>query len=359
MESYKYGKWHESVRVFLYQFFLRVYPNDSFRKEKIIIPLLTEECMYTWGKVFTTEDFDENYNYLEYLSYKDKLLKLVFLEYLLKKYPNLSQSEYSNLDTSYISTDTEAVISAKLDFKKYIRIDGDWEIPDEILSNILKAFLEAVRYLSDKYLLKGIGMTVYYDIVEYIFENIIQVDLEKAEGPSKTQVKQIFKRFNLQEPEELTSENKDKTWTTIIKLTSQQANFLLKNNIELKTKVLSKVTMIDRKASIKESYEVALKNLKDIGVSTKWSKDIKDKIYFSRVNRKLFEEALKKASEEGFYKFRVETPSKHSKVNIGNMILKGVREDGSMKTLLQLSFNKNRDNFEEVKEKLLYNYLLE
>lgn len=357
---YTYNEWYEELRYMIYDLLKKVYPDaDESKERRVIFPLLTKDAMYTWGLAFTSLSYDANDNYEQLELLGDRALKLAFTDYIVSIYPKITEAQYSSLESAYMSVEFQGVISNKLGFKDYIRVKNV-EVSNKILTDVFEGFFGALRKLGDTYVGRGSGLLMCEDVVKYIFTNIEQIDMSKALGPTKTLVQQLFSRFKLGIPEERSYQNPNKgnAYLTTIKLTNDQFNFLIKHGIKITDPIIAKNVIGSTKTgSSNNAYARAYETLSNLGVTKEWSDTIKDEMDFANIDKELYSKALNKANKEGYKSFKVKTPGKLAQKNIVNMILQGVRSDGSTRNLKSITFDRNEVTYDKIKEDLLYNYL--
>lgn len=359
---YIFDNWYQELRSMLFDLLGKVYPDISEEKEKtMIIPLLNKEAMYTWGLAFTSLSYDANANYEQLELLGDRALKLAFADYIISIIPDVTEAQYSSLDSAYMSKEFQGVISLKLGFKDYIRVKNV-EISNKILTDVFEGFFGALRKLADIYIGRGSGLLYCEDVVKYIFTEIEKINMTKSLGPVKTMVQQIFSRFKLGIPEEKFFQNltKGNAYLTTIKLTDEQFNFLKKHNVKIYDPILAKNVIGSTKtSSSNNAYERAYKTLDSMGVTSEWADELKDVMDFATVDKFLYARAIKKANNEGYRSFKIKTPNKLAQKNIVNMILQGVKSDGKTYNLKSITFDRNEVSYDQVKEDLLESYLTE
>ncbi len=355
-QSYEYGEWHKSLRSFLYKFLKKVYQDD--KKAKAIIPLLSSECMFTWGKAFTSDSYDENYNYevLEY--YGDRTLKVSFLSYLHEKYPDFTQKQFTSLDIIYMSVEFQWDISQKLGFNSYIRVSENVQVSRKISTDVFEGFFGAAKYIGDNYIVQGFGLIFCTDIIQYIFENIFKIDPERSLGPAKTQVLQIFEKFrDLDENLIEKSEKQNNGFVTSIYLTEEQLKILQYYNVNIRNRTLAnKIHGSTKNSSSSSAFNTALSTLKNYGVTTDWIESIDEMNSFKDVDYKLYQEAINKSKD--YIRLRFDLSLKNANPNISILTLEGVVNTyGKRIKLVRRKFNKSEENILRIKNELLEEYL--
>lgn len=161
---------------------------------------LDGRAMVIWGRAFTHETVSpsDNYEDLEFLG--DAMLKAVFPKYLMKRFPYLHKGEYTELNVAYMSKIMQAQLSRKLGFSEYIRVTGIDRAILNLETDVFEAFFGALDTISD-FILPGLGFANCYNMIVHIFADV-EIDETKGRGSAKTQVIQMFVRFDLPKPDE-------------------------------------------------------------------------------------------------------------------------------------------------------------
>ena len=196
-----------------------------------------ESAMKIWILAFTNETYSpsENNEDLEYLGDID--LKSVFPKWLMKKFPLLHKNDYTELNTRYMSKIEQGKLGyemgfSKLDGKKphLIRTKGVDIITINLVADVFEAFFGALDTISDN-LKDGLGYINCYNMIEYLFKDKIISD---AGSHAKTQIQQLFTRFELPKPLEKSDEGKE----IQIKFSPKMMLYLKQNKIKT-TELLS------------------------------------------------------------------------------------------------------------------------
>lgn len=163
---------------------------------------LDGRAMVIWARAFTHETVSpsDNYEDLEFLG--DAMLKAVFPKYLMKRFPYLHKGEYTELNVAYMSKIMQAQLSRKLGFSEYIRVTGIDRAILNLETDVFESFFGALDTISDL-ILPGLGFANCYNMIVHIFEDV-EIDETKGRGSVKTQVLQMFVRFDLPKPLEQT-----------------------------------------------------------------------------------------------------------------------------------------------------------
>lgn len=112
--------------------------------------MTTAENMRIWINAFThkTEDFDRNYESLEYLG--DEAMGMAFKSYVYQTYGIKSSDRLSNLKNYYLSENYQPYMAEKMNIKKWILIDQKVPLTDKILEDVVESFFGAVYVIGRK-----------------------------------------------------------------------------------------------------------------------------------------------------------------------------------------------------------------
>jgi dsRNA-specific ribonuclease len=246
-------KWRQRLQVFLDQLLKPVIPDENKRRK-----YLDSEPMKIWEQAFTHETYSPSFNYEELEFFGDAILKAVFPKYLLDNYPELTKNFYTELNREYMSKMFQAKFSKDMGLPQFIRVLGIEKANLNIVADVFEAFIGALVKIADQYIYQGIGFVVCYNMIEHLFKSV-NIDIEKGVGAVKTQVNQIFSRFDLSDP---SVEVDDPTATkTIVTVTLDKTALCSLGNIDDILAEVSETTDAKKKA-----YSDAIKTLSDYGV---------------------------------------------------------------------------------------------
>lgn len=183
-------KWLQDLQRFLNVTLEPIFPKDETRY-KYIGPTQ----MAIWGKAFTHETVSPSNNYedLEYLG--DMVLKYVFPKYMMKRLPHFHKSQYTELNVAYMSKMYQGQLAKEMGLSDYVRVQGLDRVILNIEADVFESFFGALDQVSDT-VIPGIGANNCYKMIHHLFENR-EIDETKGAGSPKTQVIQIFSRFEL------------------------------------------------------------------------------------------------------------------------------------------------------------------
>lgn len=359
---------------------------------------LVSEAMKVWATAFTHETFSsvDNYEDLEYLG--DAILKSVFPDYLMRRMPsNFHKGEFTELNVAYMSKLTNAALSRKMKLPEYIRVLGIDRANLSLEGDVFESFFGALFTISDM-IVRGLGYSVCYKMVVHLF-NDIDIDESKAQGSAKTQVIQMFVRFDLPQPQEQASTrqitvtytegqttlrsgiigystaSKKKTAENeaygealkkmqqhgMVTITETQAKgrktvdfsiilrpkhieFLRSYNIDIRNPVIGQATAKTKKEAEAEAYNQALITLSSYGITTEWAEEAKTARDFSDpVIGNYAKPAADRLVSEGFIKMYFFIPRKTVTPDGAVVQLVGIRANGK-REVLSYTYTTDREN---------------
>jgi dsRNA-specific ribonuclease len=197
----EYTQWLHALQSFLNGLLQPIIPTneDRFR-------LLDESGMAIWAKAFTHETYSptDNYEELEFLG--DALLETVFSKYLMKRFPHLHKKEYTELKVAYMSKMRQAEMSRQMGLGTYVRVAGLDRASLNIDADAFESFFGALDTISDM-VKPGWGYINCYNAILHLYNNV-SISEDLGEGSTKTQVIQMFVRFELPAPVESSYDGK-------------------------------------------------------------------------------------------------------------------------------------------------------
>lgn len=218
----------------------------------------TEDAMKIWIICFTNETYSpsENNEELEYLG--DAVVEFVFPKYLMKRYPNLLKNEITELKTRYMSKIEQGKLGYEMGFSKkdgskphFIRTKGVDTITVNLVADTFESFFGALDTISDN-IRNGLGYANCYNMIIHLFKN---KEINDAGSHAKTQIEQLFTRFELPKPLAKSDEGNE----TQIKFTPKMMAILSQNKI----KTHEAITQANNK---NEAYKQAFDELKKLGL---------------------------------------------------------------------------------------------
>jgi dsRNA-specific ribonuclease len=294
--------------------------------------LVSDDAMKVWAVAFTHRSVNpnrgENYEILEKIG--DKVIGLMFILYLLTKFPDFEPKELSELSNYYLSKEQLANISYDLKFTIHARtgIRGI-NLGEDIFESVFGALIKLGQ---TRIIQKGLEFSLCENFLYWIF-NRIEIDIEKTRGKPKTQVTQIFQKANWGEVE---TEWIEEEGTFIIyypKAAIEEIKEKLGHVIP-KSRILAKVTgKLTKKAAEEEAYKIALDELTKLNITMENVKTIfGDDLFENKEIKPHLQKFKSKLKEKGISStsFRTFIRGKEIKVQ-----LLGTKEDKSIEILAE------------------------
>ena len=195
METNTQLQWLQRLQSFLDRL---LEPIIKDRKERNLY--LNARAMAIWAEAFTHETVSPSNNYEDWEFIGDAILKAVFPKYLRKRFPYLHKGEFTELNVAYMSKIMQAQLSRRLGFSEYIRVTGIDRAILNLETDVFESFFGALDTIADM-ISDGLGFSVCYNMIVHIFKDV-EIDETKGRGSAKTQVLQMFVRFDLPKPDE-------------------------------------------------------------------------------------------------------------------------------------------------------------
>jgi dsRNA-specific ribonuclease len=198
--------WVSRLKKLISKILLNILPTEDLEY------YFDDDAMKIWILAFTNETYSpsENNEDLEYLG--DAILKSVFPKWLMKKFPKLHKNDYTELNTRYMSKMEQGELGYELGFGKkgdknyhMIRTKGVGLITINLVADAFEAFFGALDTISDN-IREGLGYINCYNMINYLFKNKKITD---SGSHAKTQIQQLFTRFELPKPVEISDEGKE------------------------------------------------------------------------------------------------------------------------------------------------------
>lgn len=251
----------ELLRINNLKRFLENYLRTIIRQEDI--PLYVDEnAMNVWVTAFTHETYDPSNNYenLEYLG--DRVLKSVFPKYLMKRFPQLHKNDYTELDNIYMSKIKQSELATKMGLGEHLRYKGITGVILNLKTDVFESFFGALDTVSDA-IAVGLGAVNSYNMIAHLFADL-HIKVNARNGPAKTQVDQIFSRFDLPKPRTHTDTGKE----FIISISPVLVTCLEKQGVNVQDVIIGQQTGSGKNNSKAELHEQAINAMKRYGLIT-------------------------------------------------------------------------------------------
>jgi len=343
-------------------------PKDNFIMKELseskFNMFFEKEQMKIWRLAFTHKSLSltDNFENLEYLG--DRILKSVFIKWLLHKNPIFTSGELNSLDEKYMSKIKQRELVIKIGLKQFVRSIIPNIYSENFLEDIFESFTGAFFENTQSILGTDAGNVIIYYFIDYIMDGI---NILKSSNTlnSKSQVIQLFSK--------LTNEKSDKN--LLIFKTTEKLDTGIGNKVTVKinlNKFQREITENYLRYKLKsptigigigktlveaemKAYDNALKYLNSLGINEMWSKKQKEIIVFSDPKLKVYyPKLLEKMKKEDIYVITFGVP------NVGeesNMYLEGIKLDGTKIILSTVKITKKENSYEETKIKLIKLFL--
>jgi dsRNA-specific ribonuclease len=344
-------QWLQSLQSFLNTLLMPILPKDEVRYK-----YLGPAQMSIWETAFTHETVSPSNNYedLEYLG--DMVLKYVFPKYMMARMPHLSKSEYTELNVAYMSKMYQARLAQEMGLPQYVRVQGLDRVILNIEADAFESFFGALDKVTDTVVM-GLGVNNCYKMITHLFTGR-EIDESKGRGSSKTQVIQMFVRFELPKPRDVVEDDGNGRSTVFkVELTDEHLEFLRKYGLNIRDRTIGYAVGATKKEAEVEAYNSALRKLASYGITTKWAEDARLNIDLSDPNVAPYvPQARKRLAKEGFVRMYYFIPRKTVTATGAVVQLVGVRANGSQEVLVYVYAHDRTIGYRESKGHLMQTY---
>lgn len=330
-------QWLQRLQLFLDKLLTPILPNRTTRNF-----YLQPKSMAIWATAFTHETVSpsDNYEDLEFLG--DAILKAVFPKYLMRRLPHLHKGEYTELNVYYMSKMRQAELARKMGLSEYIRVAGIDRAILNLETDVFESFFGALDTISDMSS-PGLGFANCYNMIIHIFQDI-EIDESKGRGSPKTQVIQIFVRFDLPKPVEAVDESNRFHAKFSVSLRPEHLEFLRSYGVNIVDAVIGYGEGSTKTEAEKEAYSNALDLLAEYGITTPWAEEAKQARDFMDPSVAPYvPTALERLKREGFQTMYFFIPRKTVTPKGAIVQLVGVRANGNHE-VLSYTYATEREN---------------
>jgi hypothetical protein len=293
-------------------------------KEETIAKIVNTKTLPMWKKAFTHETIDLNDNYEQLETIGDRVLELTFLKYLLRKFPDLTPQEITELKSKYMSKIYQGTTSRKLGFGDWIRV-GDDISSISILEDVFESFFGALFEISDQVLGDGAGYVMALKFLALIFSDV-EFDLSKSQGHPRSQIKEIFEMLKL-DPEIQDITTSDKGTYVEISITKRTLDdFVKMDMMKPDSPLVIGVGFGPYKTNaVNLAYSNALEYLDGLKITRSWAEQQKGYLDFLVPELEVYlEDAFNRSEKEGLD--RIFLRSSRSSAKAGNVVVQLVGE---------------------------------
>lgn len=161
--------------------------------------LLADDVIDIWAACFTHESIDDrsfkNYESMETLG--DTTMKVNFQKYIMEMYPDVTPEQMTDMTNTYVSRDVQGDLGKKLEFHKYLRIASALKAGVSISEDILEAFFGGIVLGSEiAFGNMAIGQGLSYNFVKVLYGNM-DISLKESLKNNKNYVKETLNKVGI------------------------------------------------------------------------------------------------------------------------------------------------------------------
>lgn len=350
MNNTNQGQWLQKLQSFLNDLLKNIIKDQKERNS-----YLDARAMAIWSAALTHESFSpsDNYEDLEYLG--DAALKYIFPKYLMNRFPYLHKNEYTELNVAYMSKVMQGKLSRKLGFTEFIRFTGIDKVILNLDADVFESFFGALDTISSM-VTPGLEFANCYNMILYIF-NDVDIDVRKGKGAPKTQVIQIFVRFDLPKPiEQIDDRDKYNIIFSVI-LPKENLEFLRSYGVNIVNPVIGVAKGSTKAEADFEAYTQALNLLESYGITTDWADKAKQsRDFMDPAIAPYVPEADKRLKAEGFERMYFFIPRKTVTPKGAIVQLVGVRPNDRHEVLSYTYTNERENSYRTAKSLVVRQY---
>lgn len=291
-------EWYNGLKKYLYDLLAMIVPSETHRQK-----MISDEAMKIWVPCFTHESYNQNVgmNYEELELVGDHAMEYNFVMYMYKNIPNITRKGLSELKANYISKAFQAQIGLKFKLADWVRIRV--EKNTHIFEDLLESFFGGINIVGDTVFKFGAGTGLCYNMIVKIFEDI-DIDMNKARGKPKTQMKETFEQLSWGKPIEEFEKNENRVTTAKISLTPAAMATLRSLGVNIKSPLIAIESGSSKHVAFDNAYEVALSNIRKMGITDEWVQKMRGNRDLDNPNLKPYFEPVKRKTEaEGYSSF--------------------------------------------------------
>lgn len=169
--------------------------------KKCIYQITTPECMKEYERAFTHKSFDKNSN-LEYYEFVgDGVVNNCIVQYIFNRFPHLRTPFGVKIGTrmkiNCVASKNFANFDSITDMHKFVSCDlhikfWNKELLEKSKEDVFEAFFGCTNHLVNKYIHRGVGFAVCYQIIESLFDEIgLKMKYSELYDPI-TRLKELF-----------------------------------------------------------------------------------------------------------------------------------------------------------------------
>ena len=350
MAQTPYLQWLQKLQSFLDKLLTPIIPDKGQRYRH-----LEPRAMVIWARAFTHETVSPSDNYEDLEFRGDFELKRAFPLYLMNRLPHLHKGEYTELNVFYMSKIEQARLSRKLGLGEYIRVTGIDRAILNLETDVFESFFGALGTIAD-IITPGLGSATCYNMILHIFKDI-EIDETRGRGSAKTQVIQMFVRFDLPKPVEDHDESDKFQAKFSVTLTPEHITFLRSYGVNIPNPVIGYGEGATKKEAEFEAYTQALNLLARYGITTEWAEEAKQARDFMDPSVAPYVPAAsERLKREGFDTMYFFIPRKTVTTKGAIVQLVGVRPDGRHEVLSYTYATERENSYRAAKTLVVQQY---
>lgn len=340
--------------------------------------LLTEEQMEKyWVKAFTHPTYSaRNYETIETLG--DRVLDLIVVDFLEKKYPNSGLERIiSSVKSELTRNSFISKFSEKYGFNEFIRMyvnnkEGVYtpkEIPWKIMADVFEAVIGAL-WSAGNDIDTGLGLYYTQRWLFKLYDGHAKKLGDIVYGSYKTQVDQYFMFFKLTSGKSVRIVKSKESYVGTFSINADVVKFFAEYDIDLrKTKknsdfvIVAEATGQTQKDVDTALYRRAYRFFKERGLTTPMAERIRNLRTFSKKMFRDYLDDLKEANSKNKYlTILFDDNSKSNTSEEFSVTLIGVKKNGTREPILTIRYKhspeENRSNLvDKVKVELVKKYI--
>jgi dsRNA-specific ribonuclease len=195
------SKFHSFLYKLLSNRYISNDKEEQIVSDKYINLLLSKEYMIYWANAFTHRSVDSvnNYENAEYTG--DRVLKLLFTDYVKKNISNATPEMLTNYDNEIMKSEYQLYLAKKIKLDKFIIVSNlsRYVEFDIIVGDVFEAFIGTLYEVSNK-VKAGLGTIYVNRFLEFLFQD---EDLtEKGTMAPRNHVNQLFGKAKIGKDED-------------------------------------------------------------------------------------------------------------------------------------------------------------
>jgi len=235
----------------------------------VIERLLSEPTHKVWRKAFTHESWNRNKinNYQTLETMGDKVIDTTFMDYTLSRFPEIKESELTELRNEFVSKDSLAPASVKMGLPRYVLTK--YPVSTDTEEDLFESFFGALFTSGDIVYGRGTGYSLCKVMTSFIYDEW-GISPEIAQKSSTNRVKETFEKlawsFDLNELEEFRG-SASSGWTMYLKWPDLAFVAFEQRGTPLQIEYFARGQGKTRGGARQEAYDSGIKALNAMGLT--------------------------------------------------------------------------------------------